>query len=144
MEEYMWIIWLSLFLLTLIVEALTTDLVSIFFTGGAAVSLVLSFITGIPYWVEIVVFTALSVISLLALRPIMKKYLDRQKRETNVDEFIGKKVKLTKGYQIDSLGETLINDVYWSVKNLVEEEELLKDSIVTVVSIKGNKLIVKK
>ena len=144
MEQYMWIVWLSIFVLSLIIEACTTELVSIFFTLGSIVALILSLINGIPLYWEIIAFTVLSIVSLLALRPVMKKVLDRQKRKTNVDEFIGKTVKLTKGYEEFNNGETKLNGLYWTVINVNEEEPIEEGTLVTIVSVQGNKLVVKK
>ena len=54
----MWLVWLSMFVLSLILEASTEALVSIWFAAGALVSLGCSFIPGLPYWGEIIVFFA--------------------------------------------------------------------------------------
>ena len=43
MEQWMWIIWLTIFVVSLIIEAIGTDLVSIWFAFGALVSLIISF-----------------------------------------------------------------------------------------------------
>jgi membrane protein implicated in regulation of membrane protease activity len=43
-EQYMWIIWLVLFVAMLIIEAIGPALVSIWFALGAVIALILSFI----------------------------------------------------------------------------------------------------
>ena len=142
-EQYMWIIWLSLFALSLIIEALTFELVSVFFSIGAIAALIMSFISGVPYYAELIVFVLLSVISLFALRPLMKKVLKKQKRLTNVDEFVVKEVKLTKAYEQFGFGETTINGITWNVVNVNDKEPIEVCQEAIVVSISGNKLIVK-
>ena len=77
MEQFMWIIWLSLFVVMQIVEALGPNLVSIWFSFGALVSLIVSFIPGVPWWVEVIVFVVISAATLLSLRPVFRKYLKR-------------------------------------------------------------------
>ena len=142
-EQYMWIIWLCVFALSLIIEAATFELVSVFFSIGAIVALIMSFIEGVPYYAELIVFVLLSVISLLALRPLMKKVLKKQKRLTNVDEFVGKEVKLTKAYEQYEFGEAKLNGLVWNVVNVNEKESIEVGKEAIIVSVSGNKLIVK-
>ena len=91
MEQYMWIIWLSLFVLMLVVEGAGPGLVSIWFSFGALIALIISFIDGVPWWVELIVFVAVSVATLFALRPIVKRFYKRNNIRTNVDSFVGKR-----------------------------------------------------
>ena len=56
MEQWMWIIWLTIFVISLIIEAIGTDLVSVWFAFGALVSLIISF-TACPWWVELIVLS---------------------------------------------------------------------------------------
>ena len=80
MEAYMWIVWLSLFVLMLVVEAIGTELVSIWFSLGALIALIVSFIPNVPWWVEVVVFVVISCATLFALRPLFTKYFKRNKK----------------------------------------------------------------
>ena len=61
MENFMVWIWLSVVIITLIVELSTTQLVSIWFTLSGAISLGLSFIPAFPWWAQVLVFAVLSV-----------------------------------------------------------------------------------
>jgi membrane protein implicated in regulation of membrane protease activity len=80
-ENYMVWIWLGIFVVTIIVEAATQDLVSIWFSLGSMAALCVSF--GVPFWVEIIVFFVVSTITLIFTRPLVKKLMDRQIRKTN-------------------------------------------------------------
>ena len=82
MAEYLWIVWLSIFVVALIVETGTTELVSIFFAFGALIAMIISFIPGVEWWVQLIIFVVLSGVSLAALRPVVKKYLNKEKRDT--------------------------------------------------------------
>lgn len=144
MEQYMWIVWLVAFALAIIIEAATTELVSIFFAIGSLVSLIISFIPGVNWWIEIIVFVVVSGASLLGLRPLMTKFLNREKRSTNVDELIGKKGTMAKCYNENSFGEIKVNGVVWTAVNEDEGEEIKEGEKVTIVAINGNKLIVRK
>ena len=79
MVEYLWIVWLSVFVIGLIIETGTTELVSIFFSFGALIAMIISFIPGVEWWVQLIIFVVLSGASLAALRPIVKKYLNKEK-----------------------------------------------------------------
>ena len=144
MEQYMWIIWLSLFVIMVIVEASGPALVSIWFALGALVALIISVIPGAPWWVELIVFIVISTATLLALRPIFKKYLKRNVVKTNMDSFIGKK-----GYVIEDIaflkpGAVKIGDVSWTAIPVNENDTIKENEVIEVVAISGNKIIVKK
>ena len=144
MEQYMWILWLVVFVISILVEAVTAELVSIFFCAGSLVALIVSFIPGVDWWVEVVLFVVISGASLLGLRPLMKKFLNKEKRATNVDEMIGKRGVMLKGCDEFNPGEIKINGVVWTAINLVDVEEIKVGEKVVIVGVDGNKLIVKK
>ena len=144
MEQYMWIIWLVVFVVSIIIEAVTAELVSIFFCAGSLVALIISFIPGVDWWVETVLFVVISGASLLGLRPLMKKFLNKEKRATNVDEMIGKRGIMLKGCDEMHPGEIKFNGVVWTAINLVDNEEIKENEKVVIVGVDGNKLIVKK
>ena len=144
MEQYMWIIWLSLFVIMLIVEALGPALVSVWFAFGALIAMIISFIPGVAWWIQVVVFVVLSAAAFFVLRPISKKFIKTNEVKSNVDSLVGKK-----GYVIEKIsflnpGSCKIGDVIWTAVALNEKEEIEKDEVVEVVTIDGNKLIVKK
>ncbi len=144
MEQYMWIVWLALFLLMMVIEASGPALVSIWFAVGALVSLIISFIPEVAWWIEVIVFVVVSVAALLAIRPIAKKYFKRNIVRTNIDSFIGKK-----GYVIEDIsmlkpGAVKIGDVSWTAIPVSEEITIKENEIIEVVALNGNKLIVKK
>ena len=143
-ENYMWIIWLVLFVAMLIVEASGPALVSIWFSFGAIVALILSFIPGVEWWIEVIVFVVISVATLLALRPVLRKYIKRNKYNTNIDSFNGKR-----GYVIEDMtylrpGAVKIGDVSWTAIPVDKDEKILENEIIEVVAVNGNKLSVKK
>ena len=144
MEQYMWIIWLSLFVLMVIIEASGPELISIWFAFGALISLIISVIPGTPWWAELIVFLAISITTLFALRPVFRRYFKRNIVRTNIDGFIGKK-----GYVIEDIsflrpGAIKIGDVSWTAIPVNEKDTIKENEIVEVVSLSGNKIIVKK
>lgn len=146
MEQYiMLFIWLAVFVVAIIVEACTTELVSIWFAIGAILAIILAcFPAQIPFYASIIVFFGVSIICFIGLRPLAHRYLLRKISKSNVDEIVGRKGKITKGITELDNGEVKINDVLWTAVSSDGSIEIPKDSVVEVVSIKGNKLIVKK
>lgn len=144
MEQYLWIIWLVVFVLALLLEWGTSELVSIWFAIGAVISLILSLIPGVAWWIELIVFVVVSAAILIFLRPFLKKLLKNSRVDTNIDEIIGKKGFMTADYTDTEVGEVKIQGVLWTAINTEENECLKKGDKVVVVAIQGNKLIVKK
>lgn len=144
MEQYMWVVWLVVFVLAIIIEATTSELVSIFFAAGALMALVISLIPNVAWWVELIVFVVVSGVSLLGLRPLMHKLLNKEKRDTNIDEIIGKKGIIIKKVDELNYGEIKVNGVIWTAISAEEKDVINENEIVTIVAVKGNKLVVKK
>ena len=143
-ETYTWIIWLALFVVMLGVEALGPALVSVWFAFGALVALIVSFIPGVAWWVEVVIFVVISLATLLALRPVLQRYFKRNNYNTNIDSFTGKR-----GYVIEDItylkpGAVKIGDVSWTAIPVEKNDKIVENEIIEVVAVNGNKLIVKK
>ena len=143
-ETYTWIIWLALFVAMLAVEALGPALVSVWFAFGALVALIVSFIPEVAWWVEVVIFVVISLATLLALRPVLRRYIKRNNYNTNIDSFTGKR-----GYVIEDIeylkpGAVKIGDVSWTAIPVDKDDKILENEVIEVVAVNGNKLIVKK
>ncbi len=135
--------WLAALVLFIIMEAATSALVSLWFIGGALVSLMAA-IFGAPEWVQIVLFLLVSGCLLLALRPLAKKYLIPRKTVTNARSNIGKEAIVTE--TIDNLhgkGAVKIAGVFWSARS-AEDERIEEGAIVRIAEIEGAKVCVKR
>lgn len=144
MEIWMWTIWLSLFVLMLIIEALGTDLVTIWFAIGSLFALIISLIPGVSWWVELIIFLVISVTTLCLLRPLVHRWMRREIQHSNIDSIVGKKGLLVKKIDLLHQGEVKINDVIWTAIASKEGERIQEGSVVTVLAVSGNKLIVRK
>ena len=144
MEAYMWIVWLGIFVLALAIEALSPELVSIWFAAGAIVSLIVFFIPGAAWWIEVIIFIVISATTLLCLRPLIKKFMKRSIVNSNVDEMIHKKGKMIKGCDEYNHGEVKINGVIWTAQSSDEKTPIDAGALAEVLSIDGNKLVVKE
>ena len=140
----LWIIWLTLFVIALLVEWGTSELVSIWFALGAVIALILSFIPNVAWWVQLIVFVVISIAAFAFLRPIVKKFMKNNIVDTNIDEIVGKKGYMTEDYTDTNRGEVKINGVLWTAVNTEENKTLPRGTKVVVLAVEGNKLIVKE
>ena len=140
MENIMVWIWLAVTVIAIIIELTTTQLISIWFAAGGVISIIFSFIPGLPWWGEVIIFAVVSVAMLFAFRPLLSKYLKSKNHSTNTDRLIGQDVRMLTQADFDSLGTAKVGDVVWSVKS-ADGSVLLADEIVRITEIDGNKLI---
>ena len=144
-EEYMVWVWLSVFVLTIVIEAISQALISIWFFLGSIIALILSAFPIIPWYAEVVVFAAVSFLTLALTRPLAKRLLFNATRYTNVDELVGKRVKVIREISKFENGEVKIHDIIYNASLLEEETETIKkDEVVEIVTFKGNKVVVRK
>lgn len=144
MEQYLWIIWLVIFVSMLVVESLGPTLVSIWFALGALIALIISFIPGVAWWIELIVFVVVSATALLALRPVFKHLLKRNIFKSNVDSMQGKRGYVSEDITYLVPGAVKLGDVKWSAVPQDKNTVYSKGEVVEVVAVNGNKLIVKK
>lgn len=138
-------VWLFVFVTAIVVEAMTQEFVSIWFSVGALVAMIFCSFEWMPFWGEIIIFSVISLLSLGLTRPLVKKLTARGTRYTNVDEFVGKRTKLEKEVTKFLPGEIKVNGVIYSAILMEDvEDSISTDSIVEIVALKGNKIVVKK
>ena len=136
-------IWLGLLLLFLAIEGGTVSLVSIWFAGGALVALIVSLFCPI-FWVQAVVFFAVSCVLLLSLRPITRKYLTPRLTKTNVDSVIGSVGKVTQTIDnIAATGQVKLGAMEWTARSAAGEV-IPEGTLVCVERIEGVKVLVNK
>ena len=95
-------VWAVLLVALIIVEASTTQLVCIWFALGALCSLIVSLFGEHFEWIEVIVFIAVSLISLIATRPLVKKITKAKIQPTNADMCIGKTALITQTVDNDA------------------------------------------
>ena len=141
MNFMVWV-WLGVFIVALAIELATPQFVSLWFALSAILCLGLSFIPGLSWWAQLIIFAGVSVALLFALRPVCNKYFLRKQVATNVDSLIGREVRMITEANFDEMGQAKVGDVVWSVKS-ADDTALAAGEIVVVVSVEGNKLIAK-
>lgn len=143
-NQVLWkLIWTALLILFGIGEAITVGLTSIWFAAGSLVALVVSLLNG-PLWLQIVLFIAVSVLSLLAIRPLAGKYLNNKVEATNADRIIGTETRVLE--PIDNLqatGTVRINGMVWSARS-ESDTPIPAGTLVRVLRIEGVKAYVEE
>lgn len=136
------IFWLAACILMFVVEAVTVNLVSVWFALGALAALITALIGG-QLWLQIVIFFAVTILTLIATRPLVKKYFNKQHHEpTNADMLIGKICIVTQDIDnIAATGEANCSGSTWTARSLTGSI-IKKGSKARVHSIQGVKLIV--
>jgi len=136
-------IWFAAIILFAVLEAVTVQLVSVWFVIGSVAGLV-SALLGAPIYLQVIISVVVSIIALLVTRPLVKKHIKTNVIPTNADRIIGKTGVVTE--EIDNskaVGLVKVDGQIWSAKS--EYDELLPpDTSVEVLKIEGAKIIVKK
>jgi membrane protein implicated in regulation of membrane protease activity len=141
--QWMIVIWFIVIVVAALVELNTMDLTSIWFSVGALVAFILSFIPAFGPTVQIVVFFVVSILLIIAVRPVARNYFKTNSISTNADRLIGKVAVCTKPIIVGERGEVKIDGKYWlAITNGDKDIDL--DEKVEVLAIEGVKLIVDK
>ena len=139
--QNMEIMWLVLLILFLVAEGATAAVTTIWFAIGAIVAMFAA-IFGAEIWLQAVLFAVVSVICLLSLRPVLKKYLEPKKVKTNIDAIMGKQgVVLEKIDNLNGAGTLKIDGMEWTARSATGET-IEKDTVIIVEKIEGVKVLV--
>lgn len=134
------IFWFVTFILLLMLELGTIQLVSIWFALGAVVTCFFSlFVDHIV--LQITVFIIASVISLLLTKPFIRKLKDRKIVATNLDRVIGEKAVVLQEICPYHSGSVRVLGSIWTA---VSDEEIPVDCEVIIERIEGVKVVVRK
>lgn len=139
--EVLSFVWLGLIILCTILEVSTAQLVSIWFVVGGIAALIASLL-GATEWTQILIFLAVTAVSLAATRPLVRKIMTKKKVRTNADRVVGMTAVVTAEIDND-LGQGLVNveGSIWSAR-AAEGGVIPVGTSVTVKEIQGVKLLV--
>lgn len=137
-----WIMWLAVGVVFLIVELLTTALVSIWFVPSAIITCLLSFVVD-NLLIQIAIFVALSAVFMVVCRKIYNKHIKKPVDDVDQNEkLIGKTAKVAEDTNGIS-GRILVGDVYW--KAVSENGDIIpKGETVKIKSVNGTSLVINK
>lgn len=137
------IMWIVLTVVFAVIEALTLQIVTVWFAVGSIGAIVANVVNASPL-VQLIVFVALSILTLLVARPYLKKFTKTKIQPTNADACIGKPAVVTE--EINNTlgtGQAKIRGVIWTARSTEENTIIKAGETVTVTAIEGVKLIVK-
>lgn len=134
------IFWAVIFVIALVVELGTVQLVSVWFCGGAIVSAILA-AAGVSFWIQCIVMVAVSAVLLVLSKTVFSKFILKKDHRTNYDAMIGDEVIITERVEKYENGAGKYRDVVWTV---CSDDTIEVGERAVVKEIKGNKLIVSK
>ena len=142
-QMIMKLIWTGLLVVFVIGEALSVGLTSIWFAAGSLVALICALL-GANLWIQIVAFIAATILSLVAFRPVCKKYINGKVEPTNADRIIGSEVLVTEQiHNIQATGAVRVNGITWTARS--ENDAIIPEgTLVRIKRIEGAKVYVEQ
>lgn len=135
------IVWLVLLVVFLVVEASTVTIVSLWFAAGALAALIASLL-GAAAWLQVLLFLAVSVILIIALRPIVRKFVHPKLTATNVDSVIGSTGLVTASIEnVSATGQVKLGAMVWTARS-TSGAPIPEGTLVRVDRIEGVKVFV--
>ena len=136
------IVWLGLLIAFLVVEAACPiHLISIWFAAGSLAALAANALHA-PLWLQILVFSLISVALLLALWPLTQKFLNPKVVATNIDSVIGSIGIVTAAIDnIEAHGQVKLNGMEWTARS-TSGDPICEGTRVRVDRIEGVKVFV--
>ncbi len=142
MAEYMIYIWLAVIFLALVIEGMTAQLISIWFVPGGLAGLISGF-CGAGEWIQVLIGAVVTLICLIATRPLVNRVMKFRKVDTNSGRLVGQTgIVVQEIRNLDAAGQVKIQGSVWSARSDTGEVIPL-DRKVSVLRIEGVKLIVK-
>lgn len=137
-----WVLWLVVGILFLIVELMTTALVSIWFVPAAIVTCLLSFVVKGFLW-QTAIFVVLSAVFMVICRKIYNKHIKKPVDDIDQNEkLIGKTAKVTEDTN-GITGRILVGDIYWRAVS-EDGKTIPKEETVIIKGINGTTLVINK
>lgn len=135
-------IWLGIIIVSIIIEIITVDLVSIWFGAGAVVALIADLL-GASQIIQTALFVIVTAILIVATRPVAKKYLRTNIEKTNFDRVIGKHGLVTRTITADNKGEVKVMSTSWLASSL-DNTTINEGDYCEIMAVEGAHLVVKK
>lgn len=136
-----YVVWAGLIVFFGIMEGATVQLVSIWFVLGSIAGLIAA-ICGAPVIAQVLICIGVSIVSLVATRPLVKKRLTATMQSTNADRCIGADAVVVEDIDnLDAAGAVKVDGKVWTARSQ-SGDHISAGTVVTVQRIDGVKLIV--
>lgn len=139
-DKLLWV-WIALAVVFGVVEAATAQIVTIWFAIGAIGALIAN-AAGAGVTVQLSVFVAVSILTLIIARPYLKKFTKTEMQRTNADMYIGETAVVLE--EIDNTrgtGQVKVKGSVWTARSR-NNSVIPAGENVYVEKIEGVKLIV--
>ena len=137
-----WIWWLGVAVFFLVVEMLTTTLVSIWFVPAAIIVCLLTFVIESLVW-QVAIFVVLSAVFMVVARKIYKKHIKKPVDDVDQNEKLLGKVAIVTEDTTPISGRILVGDVYW--RAVSENGDIIsKGETVVIKRVEGTTLVINK
>lgn len=135
------IIWLVTMVVCIVLEMSTVSLTCIWFGLGALAALLASLFHA-PLWLQLVWFFAVSILTLVLTRPLVKKFINSKTQPTNADMVIGQTcVVMEPISNLSETGTVKVGGKVWTARS-TDGTVFAPGERVVAVRIEGVKLIV--
>lgn len=136
----MFYLWIMIIILLTIVEAMTVNLVTIWYIASAIVALVLSFFID-NFLIQFGIFAILGTILLITTRQTLNRLLKQKKERTNLDRIIGMEGIVVEEISKNQTGAVKVDGKVWTAYS---DKKIKVDSTVKVLEINGAKVKVEE
>lgn len=114
-----WWIWvLAGFLLLAVEMAATTMHIGLFAVGAFVVAILVAAGAGGPLWLQLVIFTATSIVALLFVRPILVRKLRLYDATKQVDTLVGEQALAMDDIGVAGFGKAEMRGTTWNAHNV--------------------------
>lgn len=137
-----WVLWLVVGVVFLLIELVTTALVSIWFVPAAIITCLLSFVVDRFLW-QTAIFVVLSALFMIICRKIYNKHIKKPVDDVDQNEKLIGKIATVAENTNGITGRILVGDIYW--KAVTENGEIIpKGETVIIKGVNGTTLVINK
>lgn len=142
MIEYMLYIWIGFFILSVIVEANTMNLIAVWFMPGTLAAAILALLS-VPVWIQVLVWLVITVAVFASTWRLSARLRRPSVHPTNADRVIGQSAVVTESISDRTqTGQVRVMGQIWSARTDDTADEIPTGTEVRVLRIEGVKLVV--
>ncbi len=142
MIDLMLFIWIGFFILSIIVEANTMNLIAIWFMPGTLAAIVLAFLN-VAVWIQVLVWLLITAAVFAATWRLSARLRHPKHQPTNADRVIGQTALVTETISDrEQTGQVRVMGQIWSARTDDTVDEIPTGTDVRIMRIEGVKLIV--